>query len=94
MTLSTLTKHEAKTRSDLLEVQRDPIGEVHRLYEWLGQPVTEAFEAGMRRWWEENAAGRNDNVHPDPAELGLDHGDMARRFRTYTEWMTSWTTPR
>jgi hypothetical protein len=68
-------------------VQREPIGEVRRLYAWLGEPVTPEFETGMRRWWRENAESREQNVHPDPAEFGIDleqirplFGDYVARF--------------
>ena len=33
---------------DFRAMQADPIGEVRRLYAWLGEPVTDEFEAGMR----------------------------------------------
>jgi sulfotransferase family protein len=64
-------------------VQRDPIGEVRRLYAWLGEPVTPEFEAGMRRWWHENAASREQNVHPDPAEFGIDLEKVRPLFADY-----------
>ena len=64
-------------------VQRDPIGEVRRLYAWLGEPVTAEFEAGMRRWWRENAESREQNVHPDPAEFGIDLEQVRPLFADY-----------
>jgi Sulfotransferase family len=64
-------------------VQRDPIGEVRRLYAWLGEPVTPEFEAGMRRWWHENAESREQNVHPDPAEFGIDLEQVRPLFGDY-----------
>lgn len=76
---------------DFRAVQRDPIGEVHRLYAWLDEPVTDEFEAGMRRWWEANAAGREANVHPDPTELGLDLDQVRVAFREYSTQMSRWT---
>lgn len=65
---------------DFRAMQRDPIAEVHRLYDWLGEPVTEAFESGMRRWWKDKAESREANVHPDPAEFGLDLEQVRPRF--------------
>lgn len=35
---------------DFRTMQTDPIGEVTRLYAWLGEPVTPEFETGMARW--------------------------------------------
>ena len=64
-------------------VQRDPVGEVRRLYAWLGEPVTPEFETGMRRWWRENAESRGQNVHPDPAEFGIDLEEVRPLFADY-----------
>ncbi len=72
-------------------VQRDPIGEVRGLYAWLGEPVSEAFEAGMRRWWREHAESRAPNVHPDPADFGLDLAEIRPLFAAYVERMARWT---
>jgi hypothetical protein len=72
-------------------VQRDPIGEVRGLYQWLGEPVTEAFEQGMARWWREHAETRAPNVHPDPATFGLDLEAVRPRFAKYVERMEQWT---
>jgi hypothetical protein len=71
-------------------VQRDPLDEVRRLYEWLGEPVTDEFASGMARWWTDNAATREPNVHPPASAFGLDPGVMAERFRPYREQMETW----
>jgi hypothetical protein len=76
---------------DFHAVQRDPIAEVRRLYEWLGEPVTPQFEAGMRRWWTGNAENREHNVHPSPAEFGLDLDTVRPRFADYVERAAAWT---
>jgi hypothetical protein len=68
---------------DFRAFQRDPIGEVRGLYAWLGEPLTEAFEAGMRRWWQQHAATREQNVHPEPAAFGLDLDQVRAAFSPY-----------
>jgi hypothetical protein len=45
----------------------------------------------MARWWKEHAEGRETNVHPDPAEFGLDLDELRDRFSTYTDRMREWT---
>jgi hypothetical protein len=75
---------------DFRAMQADPIGEVRRLYDWLGEPVTPDFEAGMEQWWAENAAHREENVHPDPSEFGLDLDEVRTRFSAYTARMQDW----
>jgi hypothetical protein len=76
---------------DFRAVQSDPIGEVRGLYEWLGEPVTDEFEAGMSAWWKTNAETREANIHPEPEEFGLDLDEVRGRFRTYTAAAKGWT---
>jgi hypothetical protein len=72
-------------------VQRDPLAEVRGLYDWLDEPVTDEFEAGMRRWWAATAETRDTNVHPEPAEFGLDLEAVRGRFAAYTSRIDGWT---
>ena len=72
-------------------MQRDPVGAVRGLYEWLGEPVTATFEARMARWWKENAANREPSVHPDAATYGLDLDQVRPLFANYAARMASWT---
>ena len=70
---------------DFRAMQRDPIGEVRGLYAWLGEPVTDAFDAGhgavvARR----TPSDREENVHPDAAEFGLDLDEVRARFADYS----------
>jgi hypothetical protein len=78
---------------DFTAVQRDPIGEVKRLYAWLGEPVTAEFEAGMRAWWQSAAASRLPNTHPDAAEFGLDMQTVRPLFADYIQRTANWTAP-
>jgi hypothetical protein len=73
-----------------LAVQRDPIGEVRRLYEWLGEPVGDEFASGMERWWAAFAADRAENVHPPAARFGLDLDEVRRCFAGYSARMATW----
>ena len=76
---------------DFRAMQRDPVGEVRGLYHWLGEPVTDTFEAGMARWWKENAGNREPGVYPDPATYGLDLDRVRPLFADYSARMASWT---
>jgi hypothetical protein len=76
---------------DFRAMQADPIGEVRGLYDWLGEPVTPAFEAGMKQWWAEHAEHREMNIHPEPAAFGLDLDEVRSRFADYTTRMQDWT---
>lgn len=75
---------------DFRAMQADPVGEVARLYDWLGEPVTPEFEAAMARWWAEHAEHREQNVHPDPSEFGLDLAEVRARFAPYIDRMHDW----
>lgn len=76
---------------DFRAMRRDPVGEVRRLYAWLGEPVTAEFEAGMRRWWKDNAENREDIVHPDPEHFGLDLPRIRPLFADYVAHADRWT---
>ncbi|WP_242424204.1 sulfotransferase, partial [Frankia sp. EI5c] len=77
---------------DFRAMQSDPLGEVRGLYDWLGEPVTPEFEAGLRRWWRENAENREKNVHPDPSVFGIDVDRIRPLFAKYTGRLAGWTT--
>jgi hypothetical protein len=68
---------------DFRAMQADPIGEVRALYAWLGEPVGEDFEAGMLRWWAENAENREPSTHPEPTTFGLDLDRVRPLFARY-----------
>jgi Sulfotransferase family len=76
---------------DFRPMQRDPIGEVRRLYAWLGTSVAPEFEAGMRSWWAENSENREPNIHPDPSIFGLDLDRIRSCFAAYTSRLPGWT---
>jgi hypothetical protein len=76
---------------DFRAMQADPIGEVRGLYEWLGEPVSNAFESGMRQWWEQNAASREPSVKASPEEFGLDLDAVRPLFADYVEHAARWT---
>src|SRR5262245_61532037 len=76
---------------DFVAMQSDPIDAVSALYSWLGEPVSDAFEAGMRQWWTEHAQTREANVHPDPSAFGLDLDEVRATFAEYTASAQQWT---
>jgi hypothetical protein len=76
---------------DFRAMQRDPIGEVKGLYRWLGEPVSDEFEAGMRRWWKENAENREPHEIADPDVYGIDRDQLRPRFADYMRRVPGWT---
>jgi hypothetical protein len=72
-------------------MQRDPIGEVKALYAWLGNPVTDEFEAAMNQWWQQNLESREPSTPADPATFNLDIEQIRPLFADYTARATVWT---
>jgi hypothetical protein len=68
---------------DFRAMQNDPIGEVRRLYAWLGASVSPEFEDGMRAWWAENAENREPHPKSDPQAFGMDLNTIRPLFATY-----------
>ena len=75
---------------DFRAMVADPIGEVRRLYAWLGEPVTEEFEMGMRRWWADNAEKREPHPKADAQAFGLDFDAIRPLFATYVDHSKRW----
>lgn len=64
-------------------MQRDPVGEVRRLYAWLEVPVSEVFERRMGDWWAVNAQAREPHPRAEAATYGLDLAAIRLRFTRY-----------
>lgn len=63
-----------------------PIGQVERLYAFLGEPLTDVARARMEAWWRDNGRdGGQGGAGHDAAVLGIDLADVERRFAFYTE---------
>jgi hypothetical protein len=71
-------------------MQADPVGEVRRLYRWLGEAVTDEFEEGMRDWWTENAEKREPHPKARPEEFGLELNAIRPLFGQYVERSQRW----
>lgn len=76
---------------DFRAMQDDPIGEVRGLYAWLGEPVGDEFERGMRGWWAEAAAEREPGARADPVAFGIDLDRVRPSFARYVEAAGRWT---
>jgi hypothetical protein len=70
---------------DFRAMQADPIGAVCGLYAWLGEPVTDEFEDGMRHWWTENAEQQETRPKADPGAFGLDLNAIRPLFAAYVD---------
>jgi hypothetical protein len=69
------------------DLQRDPVGSVRGLYEWLGEALTPDAAAAMQTWWDGSQEDRNagGGHHYTPEEFGLDADALHERFAYYSE---------
>ncbi|MBB4859114.1 hypothetical protein HNO88_002440 [Novosphingobium chloroacetimidivorans] len=74
-------------------MQQDPIDQVRRLYDWLGEEVSPEFAQAMAQWWAKNDA-REPNARPDPALFGLDMDQARSAFADYIACMDRWAPTR
>ncbi|MGI9295255.1 MAG: sulfotransferase family protein [Pseudomonadales bacterium] len=72
-------------------MHKDPIGEVHGLYDWLNEPVNGAFKASMISWWKKNSENFEPKPAHRPADYGIDLGRVRPMFADYTKRMAEWT---
>lgn len=71
------------------DVQRDPIGEVERLYAELGDAFSADARERMTAWWTKASADRTGPGSYALADFGLDADDIARQFAFYNDRFTS-----
>ena len=65
------------------EVQDDPIGACERLYDELGDELTDETRQRMLAWWQESESDRRRGPRPDPATFGLDLEHLREEFAFY-----------
>jgi hypothetical protein len=63
--------------------QADPIGEVRRLYAWLGKPLTAAVEERMQAWRAVNGRHRHGRHDYVGADFGIDDEAVRARYSAY-----------
>lgn len=67
------------------EFMADEKATIQAIYEHAGQPFDSGVQAAMHRFLAEHPRGRYGGVIYDPEALGLDVGEVAERFRAYSE---------
>jgi predicted secreted protein len=61
----------------------DPLAEMHRVYDWLGDEWTVETEAGMRGWLDNNPQNKHGKHSYSFAEWGISQEDMVPYFSDY-----------
>ena len=67
------------------DVQRDPIGEVTKLYQELGDELSDEARQRMQDWWANSARDRLGPASHAPDRFGLDPASLAGQFAFYSE---------
>ena len=67
------------------DMQADPLGEMARLYAWLGDDLTDDVASRMRNWWEESQRDRQPGHAYDPEDSGIDLDALRTRFAFYRD---------
>lgn len=67
------------------DMQSDPLGEMQRLYAWLGDDLSDETADGMRAWWQESQRDRQAGHRYDPEDYGIDLDALRRRFAFYSD---------
>jgi hypothetical protein len=65
------------------DMQADAMGQVRKLYMWLGDDLSDVAAQRMEKWWNENAADRQGARRYDPARYGVDPEELRQRFAFY-----------
>ena len=65
--------------------QADPIAEIRRLYEWLGDDLDDATVDRMLAWRADNPKDKHGRHEYDGAQFGITDGALASRFGRYRE---------
>ncbi len=66
-------------------VQRDPLGQVSRLYAELGDDLSDEARRRMSDWWSESSKVRSGPGSYAPEDFGLDLKTIAETFAFYNE---------
>ncbi len=67
------------------ELVNDPIGSVHRIYDFFGYDCDDRMDAGMKLWLDENPRHKHGAHRYDLAQFGLDLPAIERHFGPYCE---------
>ena len=65
--------------------QADPVGEIGRLYEWLGDDLASDAADRMRAWREDNPKDKFGSHTYDGADFGITDEALAARFGAYRD---------
>lgn len=66
-------------------VRKDPVGEVRKLYDWLGVELTEEVADRMSAWWTSNPRDKQGAHEYHAEDYGIDLDELHRQFAFYND---------
>jgi sulfotransferase family protein len=72
-----------------VQFQTDPIAEIRKLYNWLGEDLDAAAVDRMLAWREANPRDKYGSHEYDAADFGITEGALQRRFGAYRQRFAS-----
>ena len=67
------------------ELVADPMGQVERIYEWLGDPLPASTRAAMEAWRRSNPQHKHGKHRYCLGEFGIDREEVSQTFTDYRE---------
>jgi Sulfotransferase family len=67
------------------DFQRDPLGAIDGLYQFLGEELTAAARTRMLAWRDSTPRDKHGEHTYDPADFGIDLAELREKFRFYSE---------
>lgn len=68
-----------------LDLIADPIGQIERIYDWVGLELSAGARASMIEWSTANRSGVHGAHRYTPEQFGLDAAQLRSAFGTYTD---------
>ncbi len=67
------------------DVRKDPVGEVRKLYDWLGVELTDEVADRMSAWWSSNPRDKQGAHEYHAEDYGIDLDELHRQFAFYND---------
>jgi hypothetical protein len=75
------------------QFQSDPIGEIRRLYDWLGDDLTEEAAGRMLAWRADNPKDKHGKHEYDGADFGITEAALQQQFSAYRQRFAPFLVP-
>lgn len=72
-------------------MNRDAVGQLRGLCQWLGQTMTPEFESGMVHWWRKNSEMAERSACCDAEAFGLSPDEFRPLFAEHISRTGRWT---